>query len=80
MFRNVRESLSDQYKRNVLYTTGMSLLECSQGGQISESLGSSTTFIYQQCDLTLPLSLVLASNREITTTLPTSQGCCEGLV
>lgn len=49
------------------------------GSRIPESLGSSISFIYQQCDLTLPLSLVLTSNREITSTLPTSQGCCEAL-
>lgn len=61
------------------YTTQMSGLECSQGGRIQESLGSGISFIYQQCDLTLPRSLVLTSNREITSTLPTSQGCCEGL-
>lgn len=59
----------------------MPLLECSQGG-MSESLGSSPGSIANQlCDLTSPMSLVLlTSNRKITPTLPTSQGCCEGLI
>lgn len=46
-----------------------------------EGLGSSPgSILYQLCDLTSPLSLVLfTSNRKVTPTLPTSQGCCEGI-
>lgn len=47
---------------------------------MSKSLGSTPgSIIYQLCDLTSPLSLVL-NNRETTLTLPTSQGCCEVLI
>ena len=68
-------------ERCSLYSIGLSLLECSQGSKsMSKSLGSSPgSIIYQLCDLTSPLNLVL-SNRKITPTLPTSQGCCEGLI
>lgn len=67
-------------ERCSLYSIGLSLLECSQGSSMSKSLGSSPgSIIYQLCDLTSPLNLVL-SNRKITPTLPTSQGCCEGLI
>lgn len=51
---------------------------------MSQGLGSIPgSIIYQLCDLTSPLSLVLFiiiinSNKKVTATLPTSQGCCEG--
>jgi hypothetical protein len=64
---------SDEYhRRNVHYIAWISLLECSQGGTISEGLGSNPgSIIYQLCDLTSPLSLVLlTSDRKITPCLP----------
>lgn len=49
---------------------------------MSKGLGSSPgSIINQLFDLTSPMSLVLfTSNRKITPTLPTSQGCCEGSI
>ena len=49
---------------------------------MSKGLGSSSGSIANQlCDLISPMRLVLlTSNRKITPTLPTSQGCCEGLI